>query len=120
MMDTKRSGTLALLSDIPIIPDVSNLCKFNFVSSISECKGDRINFLFRFNEYMIDLADFDDYPDGIILLMDSDSITITNKHQYGIWYSNGESTNISEPSIMYPGKINIVTKNNGIVHNYML
>ena len=119
-MDTKRSGTLAILSDILIIPDASNLCKFNFVSSISECKGDCINFLFRFNEYMIDIADFDDYPDSTILLMDSDSITITTKHQSGIWYSNGESMNISETSIMYPGKINIVTKNNGIIHHYML
>ena len=38
----QKAGLLALLSDIP---DVSNLCKFNFVNSISECRSDRINFL---------------------------------------------------------------------------
>ena len=58
-----KSGTIALTSDL------SDVCKFNFVNSISECKSDRINFLFRCPDYQIDLDPLDSYPDGTILLI---------------------------------------------------
>ena len=58
-----KSGTFALTSDL------SDLCRFNFVNSISECRSDRINFLLNFSDYLINLDPFDSYPDGTILLI---------------------------------------------------
>ena len=58
-----KSGILALASDL------SDVCKFNFVNSISECRSDRINFLFGCNDETIYLDPFDSYPDGTILLI---------------------------------------------------
>lgn len=112
-----KSGTFALLSDIPYI---SNLCRFNFINSISECKSDRINFLLGFTGYDIDLSDFDDYPDGTILLMSTTVNAASIRHQSGRWYSAGENMNTSDSNTMYIGKINLVTKNNGMVHHYVL
>ena len=118
MGDIKFRGTngyFALTSDIP---DVSNLCRFNFVNSISECKSDRINFLLGFTGYDIDLSDFDDCPDGTILLMSTTVDAASIRHQSGRWYSAGENMNKYDSNTIYIGKINLVTKNNGIVHHY--
>lgn len=112
-----KSGTLALTDDIP---DVSNLCKFNFVNSISECKSDRINFLLGFTGYDIDLSDFDDYPNGTILLMSTTNNSISIRHKSGRWYSAGDDMNTGDSNRMYIGEINLVTKNNGMVHHYKL
>ena len=82
----KRSGTLALLSDIQ---DVSNLCKFNFVSSISECVNGRINFLFKNSNDYVDLSFLNNLEEGTILLIYSPfaGFDITNKSSG--WYYNG-------------------------------
>ena len=112
-----KSGILALLSDIP---DVSNLCRFNFVNSISECRSDRINFLLGYNDYMIDLDHFDSYPDGTILLITSNQNSVPIKHQSGIWYSKGDRMNKNETYYVYKEEINLITKNNGIVHHYTI
>lgn len=112
-----KAGTFALTSDIP---NVSNLCKFNFVSSISECKSDRINFLLGFTGYDIDLSDFDNYQNGTILLISTTNDSVSIKHQSGRWYSAGQNMNMNDSSTMYIGKINLVTKNNGMVHHYQL
>lgn len=110
-----KSGTLALTSDIP---DVSNLCRFNFVNSISECRSDRINFLFRCPGYYIDLDPFDSYPDGTILLITVNEDSVNIKHQSGIWYSRGKEMNKREYHNTYKSQINLITKNNGTVHHY--
>ena len=112
-----KAGTFALLSDIP---DVSNLCKFNFVNSISECKSDRINFLFRCKESNIDLAPFDDYPDGTILLITGTADSTVIRHSSGDWFYNGY--NVGATSIYYVSMENIVliTKYGGKVHYYDL
>ena len=110
-----KSGIFALLSDIP---DVSNLCRFNFVNSISECKSDRINFLLRCPDYDIDLDPFDSYPDGTILLITTNQDSANIKHQSGIWYSRGDKMNKSEYCNTYKSEINLITKNNGTVHHY--
>ena len=110
-----KSGTLALLSDIP---DVSNLCRFNFVNSISECKSDRINFLLNFSDYLINLDPFDSYPDGTILLITTSQNSIPIKHQSGTWYSDGDSINRNGTIYVYKEEINLITKNNGTVHHY--
>ena len=106
-----KSGTIALTSDL------SNLCRFNFVNSISECRSDRINFLLGFTGYDIDLSDFDNYPDGTILLMNSTNDEVSIRHQSGIWYSDGENIGRMDTNTLYIGKINLVTKNNGMVHH---
>lgn len=110
-----KSGTFALLSDIP---DVSNLCRFNFVNSISECRSDRINFLLRFTGYDIDLSDFDSYPDGTILLITTNDSSITIRHKSGRWYNDGDSVSENYSSYTYIEEINLITKNNGTVHRY--
>lgn len=110
-----KSGTLALTSDIP---DVSNLCRFNFVNSISECKSDRINFLLRCPDAVIDLSPFDSYPDGTILLITTNDNSSNIKHQSGRWYSDGDNVSTNYSCYVYKEEINLITKNNGIVHHY--
>lgn len=107
-----KSGTFALTSDL------SDLCKFNFANSVSECKSDRINFLLRCTDTLIDLAPFDSYPDGTILLITTNDNTSEIRHQSGRWYSCGNSVSISYSAYAYKEEINLITKNNGIVHHY--
>ena len=107
-----KSGTLALTSDL------SDLCRFNFVNSVSECKSDRINFLLGCPDYQIDLDPFDSYPDGTILLITTNENSASIRHQSGRWYSCGDSVNPSYSKYTYKEKINLITKNNGTVHHY--
>ena len=107
-----KSGTLALTSDL------SDLCRFNFVNSISECKSDRINFFLRCTDSQIDLDPFDSYPDGTILLITVNEDSVNIRHQSGIWYSRGEEMNKREYHNTYKSQINLITKNNGTVHHY--
>ena len=109
------SGTFALTSDIP---DVSSLCRFNFVNSISNCSGNRINFLLGCSDTLIDLDPFDICPDGTILLITTTQNATPIKHQSGKWYSCGDSMNTSETYYTYKDQINLITKNNGTVHHY--
>lgn len=109
------NGYFALTSDIP---DVSNLCRFNFVNSISECRSDRINFLFRCTGEIINLDPFDSYPDGTILLITTNEDSAYIKHQSGIWYSRGESMETYGYYATYRAEINFITKNNGTVIHY--
>ena len=111
----EKSGTLALLSDIP---DISNLCKFNFVNSVSECSGNRINFFIRCSDTLIDLDPFNLCPDGTILLITTTLNSTPIKHHSGIWYSGGDKMNTSETHYTYKDRINLITKNNGTVHHY--
>ncbi len=109
-----KGGTFALTSDL------SDLCKFNFVNSISECNSDRINFFLRCPDSTIHLDPFDSYPDGTILL-----ITITQEqayieHQSGIWYSLGNRMEKDNFYYTYDNEINLITKNNGTVHHYRI
>ena len=109
------SGTFALTSDIP---DVSSLCRFNFVNSISNCSSNRINFFLGCSDTLIDLDPFDICPDGTILLITTTQNTTPIKHQSGRWYSCGDSMNTSESYYTYKDQINLITKNNGTVHHY--
>lgn len=107
-----KSGTLALASDL------SDVCKFNFVNSISECRSDRINFLFRCTGDTIDLDPFDSYPDGTILLMTINEEQASITHKSGKWYSRGTSMKIDWFYYTYDNEVNLITKNNGTVHHY--
>ena len=89
----KRGGTFALTSDL------SDLCKFNFINSISECKNGKINFLFN-DSGDVDLS-FIDNLEGVILFITSKSDNYII-HSTGRWYSNmylrdkGERTHLSK------------------------
>ena len=109
-----NDGYFALTSDIP---DVSNLCRFNFVNSISECRSDRINFILMLQDNTIQLEHFDSYPDGTILIITT-MIPANIIHQSGIWYSNGERMNEQYSCHTYIDEINLITKNNGTVYHY--
>lgn len=109
-----KSGIFALLSDIP---DASNLCRLNFINSISECKSDRINFLI-FNEgYTINIDPLNDIEDGTILLIFTKvNVYINNKSRY--WY-HGE--HIIEKGINYilsSGHLLLITTIKGTVHTF--
>lgn len=112
-----ETGILALTSDIP---DVSNLCKFNFINSISECKSDRINFLFRCKESNIDLAPFDDYPDGTILLITGTADSTVIRHSSGDWFNGGYKVGATNIDYMSTENIKLITKYGGKVHYYDL
>ena len=124
-----NGGTNGLMSfkdknKLDLIPDnLSDVCKFNFVNSISECRSDRINFLFRCTDSIINLDHFDTYPDGTILLITVDTgdtgEPIYIKHQSGRWYSRGISVDTYEYYPTYNSEINLITKNNGTVHHYV-
>lgn len=60
-----EGGTLALTSDIP---NVSDLCKLNFVDSPSNCVEGRIN-MFTTTSRSISLNNIIDYGEGLILLL---------------------------------------------------
>lgn len=98
-----KSGTFALLSDIP---NVSNLCKFNFVNSISDCVNGRINFLFKNSNDYVDLSFLINLEEGTILLIycQHTGFQITYKPSY--WYYNG--TKVAAYDTMYVDKAKLV------------
>ena len=96
----------------------TDLCRFNFVNSISECRSDRINFLFRCPGPIIHLDLFDSYPDGTILLITIDNDSAHIMHKSGIWYSCGDSMDKNDYYYTIKSEINLITKNNGTVHHY--
>ena len=107
-----KSGTIALTSDL------SDVCKFNFVNSISECKSDRINFLLRCPDSTINLNPFDSYPDGTILLITISNNSIPVKHQSGRWFCDGDEVSTGYTEHIYKEGIKLVTKYAGMVYFY--
>lgn len=81
-----KTGTFALLSDIP---NVSNLCKFNFVNSISDCVNGRINFLFKNSNDYVDLSFLNNLEEGTILLIYSPHVGFQITDKSTVWYYNG-------------------------------
>lgn len=111
-----KSGIFALLSDIP---DVSNLCNFNFVNSTSECKSGRINFLI-FNEgYTINIDPLNDSVDGIILLIFT-KVDIYIKNESKKWYHCENIINRNENFILCSGKLFLTTVIEGVVHAFSI
>lgn len=84
-----KSGTFALTSDIP---DVSSLCSFNFIDSISKCKSGRINFLFKNSNDYVDLSFLKNLEEGTILLIYSPHVGFQITNKGGVWYYNGKAT----------------------------
>ena len=101
-----------------ITSGISDICKFNFVNSISECKSDRINFFLRCPDKHIDLSYFDAYPDGTILIITVIIGATIISHRSGKWYNSGEEKDKMGDDYTYCSEINLITKNNGTVHHY--
>lgn len=111
-----KSGIFALLSDIP---DASNLCRFNFINSISECKSDRINFLI-FNEgYTIDIDSLNYIAHGTMLLIFTKvDVYIRNKSKD--WYHCENLVKKGENFILRSGKLFLTTVIEGVVHAFSI
>ena len=109
-----KSGIFALLSDIP---DASNLCRFNFINSISECKSDRINFLI-FNEgYTINIDPLNDIEDGTILLIFTKvDVYINNKSRD--WYHGEYLIQKGINYILKSSHLLLITTIKGTVHTF--
>lgn len=88
-----KSGIFALTSDIP---DVFNLCKFNFVDSISECKSDRINFLYKSENSDVDLSHLYNFEDGTILFIYSPHFGYGITCKSDTWYYYGNPKGAGE------------------------
>lgn len=99
-----KSGIFALLSDIP---DVSNLCNFNFVNSTSECKSGRINFILKLTD-SIDLSPLSSCSSGTILLMSIfNKVGVSNKS--GIWSVDMEDFSQNNSILAYKGDFFLAT-----------
>ena len=111
-----KSGIFALLSDIP---DASNLCRFNFINSISECKSDRINFLLGFTGN-IDITPLFSCNNGTILFM----VTSDNVANVGItsgnWSINMEDYDYYTSVDVYKGKLCLATVYNSKIFFFRL
>lgn len=99
-----HSGTLAIASDIP---DASNLCRFNFINSISECVNGRINFLFKTSSECIDLSFLPNLGEGTILFIYSPltGFYITDKED--VWYYNGMVEAADDTEYIYKAKLTL-------------
>lgn len=99
-----KSGIFALLSDIP---DASNLCGFNFINSISECKSDRINFILKLTD-SIDLSPLSSCSSGTILLMSIfNKVGVSNKS--GTWSVDMEDFSQYNSIMAYKGDFFLAT-----------
>lgn len=100
-----KTGKLALTSDIPSIPDVSNLCRFNFINSISECVNGRINFLFGNFDGYVDLSFLSNLEEGTILLIYNPVKGFEITHKGAVWYYNGIAKGADETMYIQHAKL---------------
>ena len=112
----KRGGTFALTSDL------SDVCKFNFITNISECKNGKINFLYRNNNDHIDLNFLDNLQDGVILFIVSYTYGRYVSHTSSEWVHNNyeTGTDYSYIATLSTGRVYLATKYNGKVHLFSL
>lgn len=109
----EKFGTLALLSDIP---DVSSLCRFNFVNSISDCVNGRINFLFKNSNDYVDLSFLRNLEKGTISLIYSPFVEFSITDKGSIWYYNGRSVASDDTAYIQKAKLVLAFFNNTYVY----
>ena len=103
---------------LDLIPDnLSDLCKFNFINSISECKNGKINFLFNYNTD-VDLS-FIDNLEGVILFLTSKSSNYIF-HSTGIWYNSMNWQDKENKIILSKGDFCMATFYNGYVYLFRI
>lgn len=98
----EKFGTLALTDDIP---DVSNLCKLNFVNSISDCVNGRINFLFKNSNDYVDLSFLRNLEEGTISLIYSPFVEFSITDKGSVWYYNGRSVASEDTAYISKAKL---------------
>lgn len=111
-----KSGTFALTSDL------SDLCKFNFINSISECQNGKINFLYHNTNDNIDLNFLDNLQDGLILFIVSSVYGREASHSSSEWFYNTNSQQGDEHYTVSikVGQVFLATKYNGQIHLFSL
>ena len=105
-----------------IASDFSNVCKFNFINSISECQNGKINFFFKmFTSYdmVLDIKDFENCEEGTILLLNfynpnHNYVRITNSAHN--WYFKTKSSQAGEYRSGITGYIMLATIKSGEIH----
>ena len=111
-----KGGTFALTSDL------SDLCKFNFINSISKCQNGKINFLYHNTNDNIDLNFLDNLQDGLILFIVSSIYGREASHSSSEWFYNTNSQQGDEHYTVSikVGKVFLATKYNGQIHLFSL
>ena len=102
--------------------DLIDVCKFNFINSISECKNGKINCFLKFDKsgnMGFDIKDFEKCEEGTILLFtfynpNYGNIRITNSAHN--WYCNMRSKSAGEYDSYYPGYIMLATIKSGEIY----
>ena len=102
--------------------DLSGICKFNFINSISECQNGKINFLLNkdvvYDNY-IDLKNFENCKEGTILLLSIassyyDRIYYANSAHN--WYNNCDIQTAGEYVDVIGGKLLFITIKSGEIY----
>ena len=105
--------------------DLSNICKFNFINSISECRNGKINFFWKLQtsgDTVLDMKDFENCEEGTILLLavhnPYDSIIYTNSAHN--WYLDTNSVPVGEDRYITTGETILATIKSGEIHVFRL
>ena len=98
--------------------DLIDVCKFNFINSISECRNGKVNFFLKTQtngNTILDLKDFENCEEGTILLL-----TVYNPHgniyiknSLHNWYINMESMSSNDYRYCAQGGIMLATIKSG-------
>lgn len=94
-----KTGTLALTSDIPDVPDVSDLCKINLTYDISKCKEGSINIFVNNSSKDFSVDSIKDKPGIVVFAYVSKNCNITANVNM-ILYNN-------DPN--FTGKVSVTT-----------
>ena len=107
-----ESGTLALKSDIPDVPDISNLCKANLVYDISKCKEGSINIFVNNSSKDFSIDSIKDKSEMVVFVYVAENCNITTNANM-ILYNN--VPNFTGKVSVTPGMFLIIPELNNIV-----
>lgn len=103
--------------------DLSDVCKFNFINSISECQNGKINCFLKStkngNNMSLDIKDFENCEEGTILLFtvydpSYGNIRVTNSAHN--WYHNMQYQSAGDYESFIPGYIMLATIKSGEIY----
>ena len=108
---------------LDLIPDnFSDVCKFNLITNISECKNGKINFLYHNNNDDVNLNFLDNLQDGLILFIVSSIYGREAVHSSSEWFFNTDRQEGNEHYTvsLRTGQVFLATKYNGQIHLFSL